>query len=61
MDKKKKITINEEKCRNVIEKKPGQLENRENSCSQVLQRRDQYFNINIQDWILIYLWESWQN
>ena len=32
-------------------KKPGQMENRENSCSQVLQRRDQYFNINIHDWI----------
>ena len=33
--KKKKITINEEKWRNLIEKKPGQMENRENSCSQV--------------------------
>lgn len=51
MDKKKKITINEEKWKNLIEKKPGQMENRENSCSQVLQRRDQYFNIKIQDWI----------
>lgn len=33
--KRKKITINEEKWRNLIEKKPGQMENRENSCSQV--------------------------
>ena len=35
LDKKKKITINVEKWRNLIEKKPGQMENRENSCSQV--------------------------
>ena len=49
LDKKKKITIKVEKWRNLIEKKTWSNGKQGKLMFTSLQRRDQYFNINIQD------------
>ena len=50
LDKKKKITVNVEKWRNLIEKKKTWTNGKQKKLMFTsVQRRDQHFNINIQD------------